>query len=224
MSKSDIKVVQIICDNESSWINDFLREITEIFPADYKTQMCKSYDEIVNGDIAVFLSCEHKIPQHILMMNKHNLIVHESSLPNGRGWSPLTWQILEGRESITSTLFEAEDSIDAGKIYYQEKIELNGTELVDELRQAQVLATKKLLSKFISLYPYNIPISQSGNITYYKKRYKKDSELDINLPLIGQFNLLRVVDNKRYPAFFYYKGEKFTIHVFKEKKNPLLDR
>ena len=100
---------------------------------------------------------------------------------------------------------------------------MNGAELVDELRQAQVLATKKLLFKFISLYPYNIPISQSGNITYYKKRYKKDSELDINLPLIGQFNLLRVVDNKRYPAFFYYKGEKFIIHVFKEKENTLLD-
>jgi methionyl-tRNA formyltransferase len=30
--------------------------------------------------------------------------VHESALPQGQGWSPMTWQILEGASPIPVTL------------------------------------------------------------------------------------------------------------------------
>ena len=37
--------------------------------------------------------------------------------------------------------------------------------------------------------------------------------VDPELSLAEQFNLLRVVDNQRYPAFFHWRGQRFTLNV-----------
>ena len=41
------------------------------------------------------------------------------------------------------------------------------------------------------------------------------SSIDIDKTFREQFNLLRVVDNKRYPAFFYFKNQKYVIKIEK---------
>ena len=73
--------------------------------------------------------------------NRHNLVVHESPLPTGTGWSPLTWQILEGTNQIQVVLFGAANEVDSGKIYLQEVLEFAGHELIDELQKAQAEST-----------------------------------------------------------------------------------
>lgn len=54
-----------------------------------------------------------------------------------------------------------------------------------------------------------------GGSTYFKKRTEKDSELFLNKTLDEQFNLLRVVDNDNYPAFFYKDGRKYIVKIYK---------
>ena len=54
--------------------------------------------DLVAGDICILLSCE-LLDKEQLALHKHNLVVHESDLPKGQGWSPMTWQILEGKYS-----------------------------------------------------------------------------------------------------------------------------
>ena len=49
---------------------------------------------------------------------------------------------------------------------------------------------------------------------FLKKRYPEDSQLNINKSIKSQLNLLRVCDNKRYPAFFHYKKKKFLIKIY----------
>ena len=71
-------------------------------------------------------------------------MVHESSLPNGKGWSPLTWQVIQGKKTILVTIIEASDEVDSGAIYFQEEIRLEGHELVEKLRQLQAEATFSL--------------------------------------------------------------------------------
>ena len=55
-----------------------------------------------------------------------------------------------------------------------------------------------------------------GKGTYYKRRLPEDSEIDIEKSIKKNFNLLRVVDNEKYPAFFYYKGKKFIIKIYNQ--------
>lgn len=86
-------------------------------------------------------------------MFRHNLVVHESDLPRGKGWSPLTWQILEGYNRIPVTLIEAEEKVDSGVIYAKELLDFQGHELVDELSTEQAKATLRLCEKFVHEYP-----------------------------------------------------------------------
>ena len=71
--------------------------------------------------------------------------------------------------------------------------------------------------EFIDNYEqYKNPLKQQGDETFYKKRTAKDSKLDINKTINEQFNLLRIVDNENYPAFFYKDGKKYILKIEEE--------
>ena len=56
---------------------------------------------------------------------------------------------------------------------------------------------------------------QHGKSSYYNKRGPSDSEIDIEKSILENFNLLRTVDNKRYPAFFCLQGKKYKLQIEK---------
>jgi methionyl-tRNA formyltransferase len=62
---------------------------------------------------------------------------------------------------------------------------------------------------------------QPSNSTYFKKRTPNDSEISVEQSIKQQFNLLRIVDNVRYPAFFYMNGKKYILKIYQApiKKN-----
>ena len=148
---------------------------------------------------------------------RHNLVVHESDLPQGKGRSTLTWQILEGRNRIPVTLFEAAEKVDSGVIYSQEWLQFGGHELIDELRAALAQATIVLCRQFVAEYPKIVVQArpQTGDESFYPRRKPEDSRLDPSRTLADQFQLLRVVDNERYPAFFEWRGSMYALRIRK---------
>lgn len=204
--------IQILCDNPNSWIIPYAIQLkTLLEQLNHEVIFTHKHEEVVSGEILMLLSCEKLFRN--LNLNKHNLVVHESALPHGKGWSPLTWQIIEGKNKIPISLIEATASVDSGDIYDQEIISLNGTELVDELRIKQGETTINLLLNFVKNYPNNSKIKQIGEESFYPRRNPEHSKLDINKTILEQFNLFRVCDNKRYPAWFEINGEKFTLKI-----------
>jgi methionyl-tRNA formyltransferase len=178
------------------------------------SKILKNHQEVENGDILILLSCEKKFTN--LSKNKNNLVIHESDLPKGKGWSPLTYQVLEGKNKIPITLFEADKSFDGGKIYFKKFIDLKGDELVDELREKQAQMTFYLIDKFLKERSDINGAKQIGKETFYQRRNPSHSELDINKSILENFNLLRVVDNERYPAYFTYKNHKYILKISKD--------
>ena len=134
-------------------------------------------------------------------------------MPTGKGWSPVSWQILEGKNKIPVTLFEADAEIDAGPIYAKKYIELSGTELIEEIRNKQGKITQDLILEFIDNFPSNRSEEQKGKESFYRRRGPADSELDPERSLEEQFNLLRICDNERYPAFFYINSKKYFLKI-----------
>ena len=51
--------------------------------------------------------------------------------------------------------------------------------------------------------------------TYYRKRTPEDSRLDPDKSIAEQFDLLRVADEERYPAFMDYRGHRYKIVMTK---------
>lgn len=79
--------------------------------------------------------------------------------------------------------------------------------------------TFAMILSYIKNFPNNNSTPQEGTSTWNRRRRLEDSELDINKSILEQINLLRIVDNKLYPAYFHYKGEKFILQIDKAKKN-----
>jgi len=210
-------LISFISDKES-WINAFILKIKNELEKDgHAVNIAHYIADITPGDFNFILSFSNIIPENILSLNKHNLVVHESALPTGRGWSPLTWQILEGKNEIPITLFEAKKSVDSGEIYFQAMMRFVGDELVDDLRYVQGQTTISLCKRFIQEYPDIIKLAQIqvGASTFFRKRTSEDSKLDPNKTIADQFNLLRIVDNTRYPAFFEFMGNRYELHIKK---------
>jgi len=206
----------LVSDAES-WINEFLPALKTDFEAKgHSVRWVHTPAEDTTGDVAFLLSLSRIVSPAVLRRNAHNLVVHESALPQGRGWSPLTWQILEGRNEVPISLIEAAEQVDAGEIYAQRIMHFTGSELVGELRTAQAKATSELCQEFVARYPFVCAEgrSQVGAPSYYPRRGPADSRLDPDKSMREQFNLLRVADPERYPAFFEIKGRRYNVRLF----------
>jgi len=212
--------IQLLCDNPKSWIVPYAKDlVAELRKLSHDTTLLFDNKLVERGDVLILLSCEKIFKE--LNLNTYNLVVHESNLPAGKGWSPLTWQILEGKNEIPVTLFEAAEKVDSGAIYLQEFIKLEGHELLQEIKHQQWLVTKKLIITFISKHSTIKAIEQKGEESFYPRRTNVDSKLDINKTLLDQFNLLRTVSNDSYPAYFEHLGHRYEIKIKKveELKN-----
>ena len=207
-----------IITTAKSWLMDDINVLSKDLKAlGHSVTMATKSEELSQGDILLILSYWGLLSDEALSKHVHNLVVHESALPEGKGWSPLTWQVLEGKSEIPITLFEAVKKVDAGDIYLQGKVSLEGHELIDEIRSLQVQATFDLCQEFVKYYPQIVATSttQLGEETFYPRRDSKDSRLDPEQSLSDQFNLLRVVDNESYPAFFEHKGHRYVVKIEK---------
>lgn len=168
------------------------------------------------GDILFLICCSDIIPTETRTLYKHTLLVHASDLPEGRGWSPVIWQVLEGRKKIMVTLLEAEDKVDTGHIWLQKPFTLEGHELYDEINKKHHDATLELMTEAIERYGEIKPRPQAvEGASYYPKRTPGDSRLDPDKSIAEQMGLLRVADPERYPAFFELDGRKYFISVRK---------
>lgn len=214
--------ITIMVDMHNSFFHDYISElIKNLRGKGHEVVFCSNADNLSSGDYLFLLGCKTILSEKQLRFHSNNIVIHPSKLPEGKGSAALVWKILEGEKTIYITLFEANKKIDSGNIYFQEKIELEGHELSDEIRFKQAMKSFELILKFVDKYP-NIKVKkQKGQSTYYPKRYPKDSELSIDKTIRQQFNLFRVVDNKRYPAFFTYNKHKYILKIYKNEKEIL---
>jgi methionyl-tRNA formyltransferase len=209
--------VCVVIDNPS-WILPHGQKLVEQLQTQGDTvRLCRSHEEINKGEVAFYLGCVKITPPDILARNRRNLAVHESALPKGRGFSPLTWQILEGKNTIPVCLLEAVQDVDAGPVIYRDELLFEGHELIDEMRDALGDMTVSQCLRFMSEPSPPPGHPQSGEPTHYDRRNPEDSRLDTDKTLGEQFNLLRVVDNEKYPAFFKHGGKRYKFTIKKVK-------
>lgn len=209
----------IVVTDSASWFVPYAERLAAKFSSlGHRVTLAYGFDGENSYDLCFLLSYGKIVPLEKLRLNKHNLVVHESALPQGKGWSPLTWQILEGKDEIPITLFEADAAVDAGDIYLADAMYFRGNELVDELRAVQGSATISLCTRFVQGYPdiLSQAVRQTGAESFYPRRRPQDSQLAIDKNIRENFNLLRVCDNERYPAFFEYRGARYTLKIYKE--------
>lgn len=205
--------VSVLCSDPAHPVNLGLEQWCKSVSPKADVQVFRDIRELAAGDLLFLVSCHQIVRKAVRDRFRHTLVLHASDLPHGRGMSPHIWQIIEGKNEITVTLLEAQDAVDSGDIWEQSRVKFNGFELYDEINERIFAAEFDLMTWAIENFDSVAPRPQQGTPTYYRKRTPEDSRIDPTKPLGDIFNLLRVADPVRYPAFFEIGEHKYRIRI-----------
>lgn len=204
--------LSVLCSDPAHPIQPRLRDWCGRQSVHHQVELVTHSAALSGGDLLFLISCAEVIGSEIRGRYGASLVIHASDLPHGRGWSPLVWQVLEGRNRIAVTLLEAADQVDRGPIWHQVWLDLEGHELVDELHAALFDAELDLMDYAVAQARQIRPRPQAEAVGKpYRRRTPEDSRIDPDRNLAEQFDLLRVADPDRYPAFFDFRGHRYQI-------------
>lgn len=205
--------ITILCSDEMHPVNLYLDAWLNNTRDRRTITLARSRSELTGGDFLFLVSCSELIGVEQRRKYHYTLVLHASDLPKGRGWSPHIWDIIEGSEFITLSLIEAEDKVDTGRIWLQRRIPISKTALWDEVNQLLFTAEIEMMDEALSTYNDIIPHAQDEETasTYYRKRTPQDSKINPLISISDQFDLIRICDPERYPAWFEVEGQKFKL-------------
>ena len=206
----------LVLNDTEGWATPWCHELARrVFLVGDDCKVIKDPETISAGDVAFFLGCTKIVPQDLLLLNRHNLVVHASPLPLGRGFSPLKWQICEGKNEIPVTLFEADAGCDSGPVYSQRVLGFDGHELLREMQEKLGELMIQMCLQWLSSPSLPLSRAQVGEGTKYGRRTEEHQRLDPHKTLAQQLSILRTVDNDRYPAFFDLGGYRYELRITK---------
>lgn len=209
--------VTLLCTDIQHPVYKALEQWKAINKQRYDIELLTTVEQINRKGTLLFLvSCSEIVKKSHRDYFVHTLVLHASDLPKDRGWSPHVWAVVNGKSKLTLSLLEAEDKVDTGAIWKKVDIALDGSELYDEINKKLFDAELQLISWACENVDSVVPVLQYKSVTnYLRKRTPEDSEVDISQPIESQFNLLRVCDPERFPAYFYKNGCKYKIKIEK---------
>jgi methionyl-tRNA formyltransferase len=206
--------VTFLLDRSNNWIEETVSNGLDLVPRDrFTIRIAHDHEQVADQDIVFILGYTRLLDAGFLARNNLNLVIHESALPEGRGFAPVQWQVLEGRSEIPITLLEAAAEADAGDIVLQSSFTLAPTDLYDDIRRKQANATLALIEQFLFQYPRFERTPQRGEPSRYRRRTANDDALDPDRTIRAQFNQLRIANNDQWPAYFMIDGEKFILRI-----------
>lgn len=209
--------ITVLCTDISHPVNSYLDAWINEVADHHKIRLVRTRSELSSGDFLFLVSCSEIIKVEHRNKFRHTLVLHASDLPSGRGWSPHVWELVQGSASITVSLLEAEDKVDTGRIWLKTQIPVDKTALWDEVNHQLFKAEIRLMNEAVDRHDKIEPYDQNPDIepTYFRKRTHTDSQLDPAQTIVDQFNVLRMCDPMRYPAWFELNGQKYKLIVEK---------
>lgn len=210
--------ISVLCSDKEHPIQSRLREWCERQRAANDVELVLKSSDLSGGDILFLISCHEIIGPRVRDRYSTALVIHASDLPEGKGWSPHVWSVLGGADHLTLTLFQADDGLDTGPIWKKVRVELEGHELCDEINDKLFAAELALMDFAVANAGTVKPQPQPAGGSMFPRRKPEDSRIDPHRPLAEQFNLLRVADPERYPAFFDLAGHRYEIALRKRRQ------
>jgi methionyl-tRNA formyltransferase len=209
--------VSIVCSNPAHPVNAYLLPWIERHCQSHDIELVRKKSELTGGEMLLLVSCGEIVTAKDRASYGVSLVLHASDLPRGRGWSPHIWELAAGASHITLSLLEAQDKVDSGKIWKKLHIPVPPTALWDEINHLLFTAEVQLMDFALESYSRIEPLEQPDDVepTYFRLRTPKDSCIDPHRTIAEQFDLIRVCDPIRFPAFFEYRGKRYALKLEK---------
>lgn len=164
-------------------------------------------------DIFVAASYGKLIPPDLLSIPTYRLNVHPSLLPRYRGAAPVNWPILSGDAETGVSIIDIVDQMDAGDIYYQERIpigpRMTAARLYSELTSLSYGVLKKVLGQVKDGKLRGVPQNEA-EVTLARQLLKTDGELSFDQPAVTLDRKVRGL--QPWPGcYFFFKGERIGL-------------
>ncbi len=209
--------ITILCSDALHPVNPYLQSWMAAQIGRHQIDLVRSKSELTHGNILFLISCSKILTEADRQPYSKALVIHASDLPVGRGWSPHIWQIIGGATMLPLTLLEAANKVDSGDIWKKIEVNVGKDALWDEINHLVFEAELKLMDYAVENFETIKPQPQSTAIepTYHPKRGPVDSKIDLQKSIQDQFDLIRVCDPDRFPAYFELHGCKYNLRLEK---------
>jgi methionyl-tRNA formyltransferase len=148
--------------------------------------------------------------------------IHPTLLPKYRGPTTGPYILMNDENESGSTVHLLSEQFDAGDIIKQSHVYLSPFDTVRSMQRKVYDAEPDLLINSLRKLDEGVrPTPQDENeaTVYPVARKPVDSEIDPQKSLLELVNYIRACDLVDYPAFFYYKGEKVCISLWRPEKS-----
>ena len=171
--------------------------------------------EYMDPDIVFSASWPARIPQSVVERTALGAVnLHTGLLPEGRGWHPLNWALIWGKDKTGITIHKIVDSFDAGDICLQQEVPIFDTDNIVRLRERVDALVPRMVVEF-----FNDPVVYMGlakkqnqaQVSYAPRRFPEDSELNLEVSPRDMYNLFRACDPVEYPAYIMENGKKKIV-------------
>ena len=140
---------------ETKWMKD--RDYVDILEREWRPDLC------------LVVGCRILIPQSIYSIPPlGTLAVHDSLLPEYRGFAPLNWSIANGEDHVGATLFYLSEKMDGGDIVAQKRIPLHGND-------DATMMYKRVCEATIDLVEQSLPLLAKGQALRIPQDYSTGS-------------------------------------------------
>lgn len=219
----NLELVGIVTRKESPVNSDFqsLEPIAKQYKIPYFLAKKNDQDSMANWikqldvDVVYCFGWSYLLKTEILSLPKLGVIgYHPTNLPENRGRHPIIWALALGLDETASTFFFMDEGADSGDILSQKEI------AIDSEDNAEILYEKltHIAMEQLEAFTYDLLMEKHERIpqdhskaNYWRKRSKKDGEIDWRMSASSIYNLVRALSYPYPGAHCIVNGKEIKV-------------
>jgi methionyl-tRNA formyltransferase len=166
-------------------------------------------------DLMLVVNWRYILPEAIYRRSRRGcFVIHDSLLPEYRGFSPVVWAMINGETHTGATLFEIAPEFDAGPVVDQIRVPIGPADLVATVMEQVTRGYLTLLERNLTgLLDGTAPRRPQdiARATYTCRRLPEDNRINWAWPTRTIHNLIRAVSAPYPGAFTYLGGSRLRV-------------
>ena len=139
---------------------------------------------------------------------------HPAKLPHNRGRHPLIWALVLSLSESASTFFKMDEGADSGKILSQASFEIQPKDNAQILYEKIISIAREQVKEFtpqLASRAFKLVEQDHSQANYWRKRGKKDGEIDFRMTSEAIFNLVRGLTKPYAGAHIVNGSSEFKV-------------
>ncbi len=220
---SEAEVVGVVTRRQSRFNTDFssLDSLVEEFnvPCYYadETNQIEMADWVrkLKPDVIYCFGWSYLLKKAVIDIPPIGVIgYHPAALPANRGRHPIIWALVLGLSETASTFFFIDEGTDTGDILSQVFVSIEENDDALSLYKKLISVSLLQVEEITKALAHNnyLRVPQDHTCTnYWRKRNRKDGEIDWRMPVRGIYNLVRALTRPYIGAHCIYQDQEVKI-------------